>query len=313
MPETVETPLPTNMTVVLASDESHPSITLNHSSTPYTANKLSKAKGNYQQWYEDMLIHLMGSCLFYYIEGDSPIPSATSEPCAHKTWLTNNHQAWSIIAGSIDPSERVYIKLENGSTTMVKAAWTTLKPRHKNKGPICQVNLLQKALAAKCTKDMSLPEMGHQICKDIKQAFTIGTLNQNFLCCITLMNVLEDFLHLHTTVSTSLTNSKSGAYTSEDILLLLETEQSLHDTDTLKRNHNDQITESTALAVQQSKSSRSTSSNAPFCTSCKCSGHTHPYCILTGGGMEGKTIHQQNHINLTSQCKVLQCDQSALM
>ena len=176
----------------------------------------------------------MGNCLFDYIEGDTPAPSATVEPRAHKNWLANDRQAWSIIAGSVDPSERTYIRLEGGGATTAKAAWTNLKTRHENEGPIRQVNLLQKALAAKCTKDASLPETGRQICEDIKRAFAIGTLNQDLLCCIALMNALEDLPHLCTTVSTSLTNSKSGSYTSEDILLLLETEQSLRDADNLK-------------------------------------------------------------------------------
>jgi hypothetical protein len=105
MPDTVETPIPTIMTAVLTSDESRPSITLNRSSTPYPSEKLSKVKGNYRQWYEDILIHLMGSCLFDYVEGDTPAPSANSELCAHKNWLANDCQAWSIIAGSVDPSE----------------------------------------------------------------------------------------------------------------------------------------------------------------------------------------------------------------
>ena len=73
-----------------------------------------------------MLIHLMGNCLFDYIEGDTPAPSATLKLCAHKNWLMNDRQAWSIIAGSIDPSEQVYIKLESSGTTMAKAALTIL-------------------------------------------------------------------------------------------------------------------------------------------------------------------------------------------
>ena len=234
MSDTNKIPSPTIMTTALASDESRPSIAIIQSSTPYSGEKLSKAKGNYRQWYKDMLIHLMGNCLFNYIEGDTPALSTTLEPCAHKNWLANGRQAWSIIAGSIDPSKQVYIKLESGGATMVKAAWTALKMRHENEGPIRQVNLLQKALAAKCTKEVSLPETGCQICKDIKRAFTIGKLNEDLLCCIALMNTLEDFPHLRTTVSTSLTNSKSSSYTSEHILLLLETEQALCDADTSK-------------------------------------------------------------------------------
>ena len=42
-----------------------------------------------------------------------------------------------------------------------------------------------------------------------------------------LMNMLEDFPHLCTTISTNLTDSKAGSYTSKNILLLLETKQAL--------------------------------------------------------------------------------------
>jgi len=69
----------------------------------------------------------MGNCLFDYIEGDTTAPSATLKPHAHKNWLANDRQAWSIITGSIDPSEQTYIKLEGGGATTAKAAWTALK------------------------------------------------------------------------------------------------------------------------------------------------------------------------------------------
>ena len=75
---------------VLTSDESRPLITLNCASTPFPGEKLSKAKGNYHQWYEDMLIHLMGNCLFDYVEGDTPTPLITIEPRAHKNWMAND-------------------------------------------------------------------------------------------------------------------------------------------------------------------------------------------------------------------------------
>ena len=166
----METTSSADMTVA-PNDESRPSITIIRSSNPYAGDKLSKAKGNYRQWYEDMLIHMMGNCLFDYIEGDALAPSATIEPPVHKNWLANDRQAWSIIAGSIDPSERTYIRLEGGGATTAKAAWTNLKARHENEGPIRQVNLLQKVLAAKCTKDASLPK------RDIRSAKTSNELS----------------------------------------------------------------------------------------------------------------------------------------
>jgi hypothetical protein len=86
-----------------------------------------------------------------------------------------------IIAGSVDPSKRIYIKPESGGATTAKAVWIALKARHENEGPIRQVNLLQKALATKYTKEAPLPETGRQICGYIKRAFTIGILNQDLL------------------------------------------------------------------------------------------------------------------------------------
>lgn len=101
------------------------------------------------------------------------------------------------------------------------------------------------------------------------------------------MNALEDFPHLHTTVSTSLTNSKSGFYTSKNILLLLKTEQALCDADMIKHTCNNQFIESTALATQ---SNPLKSTNVPTCSICKCPGHTNIYCVMPGGGMAGKMI-----------------------
>ncbi|KIJ93285.1 hypothetical protein K443DRAFT_135081 [Laccaria amethystina LaAM-08-1] len=257
------------MTSSTNNDTQIPSISLIRSSTPFSGEKLSKGKGNYRQWYKDMLIHLMGTCLFDY------------------NWLANDRQTWSIIAGSINISERSYIKQADSSPMTAKKAWDSLKLRHENEGPIRQVNLLQKALAAKFTKDNPLPETARQICEDIKHAFTIGTLNEDLLCCIALINTLEDFPHLCTNVSTSLTNSKQGSYTAENILLLLENEQGLRDTDLMKKNRNNHSTiESTVLAGQ----TQPKSSNAPCCSGCKRTRHTNEYCIMPGGGMAGKTI-----------------------
>ena len=236
-----------------------------------------------------MLIHLMGNCLFDYIEGDDFAPSATNEPQAHKNWLANEHQAWSIITGSIDVSEHMYIKKDDGSPMTAKSAWDGLKVRHENEGPIWEVNLLQKALAAKCTKDTPLLETGCQICEDIRYTFTIGTLKEDLLRCIALMSALEDFPHLRTTVSTSLTNSKQGSYKLENILLLLKNKQGLRDADLMKKNCNNYSTIKSTILVAQTQSK---SSNAPTCSICKRTGHINAYCVMPGGSMAGKMISE---------------------
>ena len=109
------------------------------------------------------------------------------------------------------------------------------------------------------------------------------------------MNMLEDLPHLRTTVSTNLTNSKARSYTSEDILLLLETEQALCDADTLKCSRNNHTIEPTALTAQTKNLK---SHNVPTCSICKRTGHTNTYCVMQGEGMAGKTITE-----LIAACK----------
>lgn len=96
----METTSSADMTVA-PNDESCPSITIIRSSNPYTGEKLSKAKGNYHQWYEDMLIHMMGNCLFDYIEGDAPAPSATIEPHARTGLQTTVKPGLSLLEALI--------------------------------------------------------------------------------------------------------------------------------------------------------------------------------------------------------------------
>ena len=84
-----------NAMATLPNNNTCPPITLNCASTPFPGEKLSKMKGNYHQWYEDMLIHLMGNCLFDYVEGDATILLITLKPHVHKNWMVNDQQAWS--------------------------------------------------------------------------------------------------------------------------------------------------------------------------------------------------------------------------
>ena len=63
MSDTADTTSSLKMTITLSNNESQPSIAIICSSTPYIGEKLSKAKGNFGQWYKDMLIHLMGNSL----------------------------------------------------------------------------------------------------------------------------------------------------------------------------------------------------------------------------------------------------------
>ena len=84
-------------------------------------------------------------------------------------------------------------------------------------------------------------------------------------------------------------NNPGKVKTSTNILLLLDNEQGLHDTDLMKKNHNNHSTVKSTIIVAQPQSK---SSNTPICSICKHTGHTNAYCVMPGGGMAKKTISE---------------------
>ena len=274
-----------------ATDQSSPSISLIRLSTQYTGDKLDKLKSNYKEWREDITISLSLNGLFEYISGDVPEPPS-SEPRALSNWKANSRLAYAVIASGVAPPERSF--LNSAKTTPEN--WIILRDRHQNEGPVRQVALLQQALSTQCTKEIPLPETAEKICTLIERAFAMGNITSDLLCCIALLNSLSsNFPHARSIISRDIaTSTSSSPYTSTDIRLFLENEQSLQDTDT--RNTHQPV----ALAAS-SKPHRS--SGVPTCSNCKRSGHSNDYCISRGGGMEGKTIDESKAARRAAQDK----------
>ncbi|KAF8223138.1 hypothetical protein L208DRAFT_1079099, partial [Tricholoma matsutake] len=197
-----------------------------------------------------------------YITGDLPQPTSV-EPRAHSNWRANSCLAYAIIASR------------------------ALRAHHQKEGLVRQVALLQQALSIQCTTNTPLPKTAEKICMLIERAFAMGSITPDLLCCIALLNSLSaNFPHAHSIISCDIAVSMvSAPYTSKDICLFLENEQSLQEND-----HHIYNTHSLTLAVS-SKPPRSTS--AVICSNCKHPGHIIPYCVSKrGGGMEGKTIEE---------------------
>ncbi|KAF8219320.1 hypothetical protein L208DRAFT_1551817, partial [Tricholoma matsutake] len=151
-----------------------------------------------------------------------------------------------------------------------------------------QVQLLQQALSVQCTKDVPLPKTTEKICTLIEQAFAMGDIKADLLCCIALLHSLSDnFPHAQSIISHDIAALTDAApYGSKDIHLFLENEQSLLEND----HHND--SRSHIALTAQSKNSSPT--NVPICENSVCGkrGHTKAYCIKPGGSMAGKTVEE---------------------
>ena len=113
----------------------------------------------------------------------------------------------------------------------------------------------------------------------------MGDFTADLFRCITIINSLEDFPHIHSSILRDLrASSKDKVYTSKDIRHYLESEQTLHAATEKPHSASD-----IALSA---RTSNVKSSNIPTCSNCKRLGHSNQYCISPGGGMAGKTIQE---------------------
>lgn len=241
-------------------------------------SKLDKLATNYKDWEDEISIVLSLNGLYGYVTGTTPAPEASQEPRAYNNWKHNDDLANALITSSITKSEKDFFDRSKPS----KKNWETLKERHQNEGPVKQVTLLQQALNTQCSKEEPLPLTARKICDLIQRAFEIGTITPDLLCSIALLNSLSShYPHARSIISRDISlSSKERPYTSKDIRLFLENEQTI-----LDANKTRDTPEPFTLATRTSKTFTPTT-----CSNCKRSGHSNAYCISEGGGMAGKTI-----------------------
>jgi len=219
--------------------------------------------------------------LLSYILRERTKPSRNTEPQAYENWVENDCFAFTTIAMNISDDNEAELDMNTGS----KAAWDTLQERHLNEGPIWQVDLLRTTLNIKFRMGTPLPQTCREICDAVNQAFAMGDFTADLFCCITIINSLEDFPHIHSSILRNLcTSSKEKQYTSKDIHHYLESEQTLH-----AAMEKPQLASDITLSARMSNTRLS---HVPTCSNCKCLGHTNLYCISPGGGMAGKTLQE---------------------
>lgn len=225
--------------------------------------------------------YLTINSLLSYILGERAKPSCATEPRTYENWVENNCFAFTAITMNVSDNDEAELDIEEG----LKAAWDTLRERHQNKGPIRQVDLLRTALNMKFRKGTPLPQTCREICDAVDQAFAMGDLTADLFCCIAIINSLEDFPHLCSSILRNLrASTKDKEYTSKDISHYLESEQTLHAAA--------EKPPSTSDIALSACTSNARSSNVPTCSNCKCLGHSNQYCISPGGGMAGKSIQE---------------------
>lgn len=172
--------------------------------------------------------------------------------------------------------------------------WEYLKDRHGGVVPVQQVHLLQEVLTTKCSLTKSLTRMADTIFAKIDWAFDTAEVMKELLKSIAILSALSDksYTHIQSIISCDLaTMADVEKYGPMEIRCFLEGEQTLIDAD---RGSPASTTDPTptVLAVNGLKYEKL------ICTGYKSRnhpnymGHTVQWCILEGGGMEGKTIEK---------------------
>jgi len=256
--DSVATTSPSLKEALLKADSLHPSISLTHPNNVFAGEKLDKLKSNYKKWNKDMTHYLTINGLLSYVLGEKSKPSPNSEPCAHENWIENDRFTYTAITMNVSDDNEVELDMAKGA----KVAWDVLRERHQNEGPIQQVDLLRTALNIKCKKGTPLPQTCREICDAVDQAFTMGTFTADLFRCIVIINSLEDFPHICSSILRDLcASTKEKEYTSKDIRHYLESKETLHAA--TKPLSTSDIT----------LTARTKSSNIPTCSNCKRQGH----------------------------------------
>ena len=252
-----------------------PSVSIIRTTLPYADTKLDKSAGNYVEWFRDAQHYLTITGLISYVLGEEPCP-VESDIIGVKNWKANDKLAKALILSMLSHSEWDFA----ASFTTSKECWDALILRHRNEGPICQVELIQGALSSTISRSsLPLTATARQICHAIAHAFKMGTLTVDLFQCIALINALSEFPHLQSIISHDLSDSTiEHPYSAARIISLLENEERLLES-AAKRS----------LAPVALASSSFPRCDSPVCSNCKRPGHTMSFCVVVGG-MVGKSL-----------------------
>ncbi|KAF5386082.1 hypothetical protein D9615_002562 [Tricholomella constricta] len=251
----------------------------------YKGPLLNKDDGTYTTWARDFENELIMNGLWEYAFDPPLRPHEVYEPRANRNWAHNDRLTCAFIATGVASSERQFISKEGA-----KACWLAIRSRHEGSGPVQQVRLLQEALSTKCSLDKPLTETIDSIFEKIDRAFAVGKVSSDTLKCIACLSSLSDkaFAHARSNISRDIAAATGDKpYKSTDIRRYLENEQTLINGDKAD------ATGATAFAAKPQSNRRT----ELICSKClergrPAKGHTKEWCILEGGGQEGKTLDE---------------------
>jgi len=264
-----------NLTVRLITSTTH----------AFSGEKLDKNKHNWRTWEDSFWQAMTLSLLDEYTLPDAKtfMPNKDTNPMAFRNWQQNDRRACAFIGSAISESEKIAI----GGAPRADASkfWKTLTERHTNDGPVAQINLIREAMNLRAT-DESLMLTIDDICILMERAFAMGEISNDTLTNFAILQSYSNYQEIQLDIQRLLrTATKAVPITRGEIRAIVQERVDL------MSDANSSAPTSIALAARSTPKNNK-SRMASYCTGCKASGHTHPYCIREGGGMAGKTIEE---------------------
>ncbi|KAK0468819.1 hypothetical protein IW261DRAFT_1573431 [Armillaria novae-zelandiae] len=275
----------------LSTDTTKPSISVvTIQSSLFMVANLNKEINNWQEWSDNVLNHLaMSGGIDGHLLNCLPCPDKSLEPRAYMNWQTNDRAICAFMNLKAVKAEKDFM---SGHSSSSKAVWTALKMCHEQEGPIIQVNLIQEALNIRYSRSEWLAITTSRLVELNTRIWKMGSPSPNLFLCILMLNSLSgELATVRTSIAPSINcSTKTNPVSSSNIRRDLDTQQQLFDTDDAKANDIAlSVTTTTCPCLQN------TASTPNLCINPKCptpNGHTMPYCVVEGGGMEGKTIDE---------------------
>ncbi|KZT20698.1 hypothetical protein NEOLEDRAFT_1075039 [Neolentinus lepideus HHB14362 ss-1] len=238
-------------------------------------------KSNWVEW-SDQNDHTLHICsLGGYLDGRISCPDAVADPVGHQNWVTNNEVILGLLGLRAVQEERRIIDAAPDTAT----AWTNLRARHEQQGPLTQLTLIEEAFATWYTPDERLATTSHNLMELVKRIWVIGIPTEEVFVriAIIMLNALGDHFRgvcdlLATVLSSS---SKDRPLTPAIIRARLDTEQQILDCQ--KKLDTDKVAGSSLQPVEVLAAQSGT-----WCTHCKLKNHLIATCWAPSGPMEGK-------------------------
>ncbi|PPQ82261.1 hypothetical protein CVT24_001911 [Panaeolus cyanescens] len=171
----------------LATDATHPSVSVIRTIPSYEDAKLSTTHSNFYEWAWGIRNNLEEAGLWNYVTGDSLAPDAKSEPRAYSNWLSNNTTTKAFLIKNIDPHDARHHALRDCATA--KDLWAKIKANFGKYSPAEQVNLIDKCLNTFLINDGTAISQIDKLIEDGKRAHE--ALTQNTWLCLLIMKAMS--------------------------------------------------------------------------------------------------------------------------